>query len=151
MLGKLTRQEAEELLYNNITGRIGCYSNGRVYVVPISYVFDGTCIIAHAREGMKIQYMRSHPEVCFEVEHIKDLTNWKSVIAWGTYEELQEDVERFNALQLLVNRTLKLKVSKTAIAPHMTAKRVHAHQPGNVKAIVFKIHLTEITGRFERD
>lgn len=151
MLGTLSKQEAEELLYNNMTGRVGCYRDGKVYVVPISYVFDGTSIIAHSREGMKIQFMRSHPDVCFEVENIQDLTNWKTVVAWGRYEELQDDVERFNALQLLVNRTLKLKISKTAIAPHMTAKRVHAHQPGNVKAVVFKIHLTEITGRFEKD
>lgn len=151
MLGTLSKQEAEEVLQNNLTGRIGCYSGSKVYVVPVSYVFDGTSIIAHSREGMKIQFMRSHPDVCFEVESIQDLTNWKSVIAWGRYEELQDDVERFNALQLLVNRTLKLKISKTATAPHMTAKRVHAHQPGSVKAVVFKIHLTEITGRFEKD
>ena len=67
MLGTLSKQEAEELLYNNLTGRIGCYANGKVYVVPISYVFDGTSIIAHSREGMKIQFMRSHPDVCQSV------------------------------------------------------------------------------------
>ena len=30
--------------------------------------------------------------VCFEVDHIRDLGNWQSVIAWGRYEELAGDV-----------------------------------------------------------
>lgn len=53
------------------------------YVVPVNYVYDGKFIIAHSVAGMKIQMMRKNRDVCFEVDEMKSITNWKSVIAWG--------------------------------------------------------------------
>ena len=51
--------------------------------------------------------MRANPFVCFEVEQIDDLANWRSVIARGVFEELAgKDDQR--ALQLLVNRLMPL-------------------------------------------
>lgn len=33
--------------------------------------------------------MRMNPNVCFEIESKTDMENWKSVILYGTYEELK--------------------------------------------------------------
>jgi uncharacterized protein len=151
MLGTLSHTEMEEVLHNNFTGRIGCSNGAEIYVVPISYVYDDGCIIAHSREGKKIEFMRSNPRVCFEVDEMQNLTNWKSVIAQGYYEELTDEVERYEAMKKLVTRTLKLKLSASAKPPHLDAERVHPHQPGSIQAIVFKIHLQNISGRFEKE
>ena len=68
MLGTLTREQSEHVLRTELIGRIGCYSGGKVYIVPVSYVFVNGYIYAHSNEGLKIRMMRKNTKVCFEVE-----------------------------------------------------------------------------------
>ena len=37
MLGTLTSSEIENLLKEGYLGRIGCYADGEIYIVPILY------------------------------------------------------------------------------------------------------------------
>ncbi|MGV1088415.1 MAG: pyridoxamine 5'-phosphate oxidase family protein, partial [Mycobacterium sp.] len=83
MLGELNPQQVEDVLHGEVIARLGCLSDGRVYVVPVTYVYDGTYVWGHAMDGAKLKAMRAHPEVCVEVEHVDDMSNWRSVIAWG--------------------------------------------------------------------
>ena len=46
MLGKLNNVEFEELLTQQIIGRIACHANDMSYIVPISYAYDGECFYA---------------------------------------------------------------------------------------------------------
>ena len=89
MLGELTTEEIDDLLRSEAIGRIGCYAFGRPYVVPITYAYDGVAVYGHSREGMKLRAMRSHPSVCFEVDRMDGLSDWRSVIALGTFSELE--------------------------------------------------------------
>ncbi len=150
MLGKLTTDEIEELLYHAIMGRIGCSVNGRTYVVPINYVYDGKSIIAHSTEGTKIFMMRQNPHVCFEVEEVHTNQNWKSVIAQGVYHEITDERERYEAMKLFVDKMLKLKVSSTAHPPENIPYRHHQYK-NSVKAVIYRIIITEKTGRFEKE
>ena len=50
--------------------------------------------MAHSLKGMKIEMMRKKPKVCFEVDEMKNFTNWRSVIVWGEYQEFTEERER---------------------------------------------------------
>ncbi len=149
MIGKLSIQEIEEVLKENVLGRIGCNDGTKNYVVPISYVYDGNYIMAHSLEGMKIAMMRKNPEVCFEVDVINDFTDWKSIIAWGKFEELTDEQERYTVMKLFVDRMLHLKISETAITPEMAKERIHPH-PKNVVPVIYRIRLTEKSGRFEK-
>jgi nitroimidazol reductase NimA-like FMN-containing flavoprotein (pyridoxamine 5'-phosphate oxidase superfamily) len=94
MLGDLTINQIENLLYSQLIGRIGCHTDEITYVVPITYAYDGTYIYGHTKEGMKINMMRINPKVCFEVDFIYNLSNWRSVISWGNYEELIKPEDR---------------------------------------------------------
>ena len=87
MLGELDAAEIEDVLHAEVIARIGCISDGRVYVVPVTYVYDGTYVYGHAMDGAKLRAMRANPEVCVEVEQVDDLSNWRSVIARGSFEE----------------------------------------------------------------
>jgi uncharacterized protein len=151
MMGTLNETQIEEVLQSNLLGRIGCNDGARMYVVPINYVYDGHHIIAHSVAGMKIAMMRKNPQVCFEVDEMKSFTNWKSVIAWGEYQELTDAREKYNAMKLFVDRTMRLKISETAIPPEITEQRVHPRSPGYIKPVIYRIVLTEKTGRFEKD
>jgi len=152
MIGNLTNEEIEEVLKQNVLGRIGCNDGKRTYVVPVNYVYDGKCIIAHSYEGMKIKMMRKNSDVCFEVDEMKSFTNWRSVIAWGEYQELTDERKRYDAMKLFVDRMLHLIVSKSATLPHAVEKTV---QPGLThginRSVIYRIVITEKTGRFENE
>ena len=151
MIGKLNEEEIDEVLKSNVLGRIGCNDGKSTYVVPVNYVYDGHSIIAHSTEGLKIRMMRKNPHVCFEVDEMKDLRNWKSVILWGEYQELTNERDRYAAMKLFVEKTMHMKISETAIPPETSEQRVHPRSPGNIKPIVYRIVISEITGRYEKD
>ena len=150
MLGKLTTSEIDELLYSANLGRIGCSFNGKTYVVPVNYVYDGRSIIAHSVEGMKVNMMRRNSDVCFEVDEVQNNKNWKSVIAWGTYQEITGERERYDAMKLFVDRMLKLKISTTAHPPELSAERLRSGSH-SVKPVIYRILLSEKTGRYEKE
>lgn len=151
MIGKLNEEQIEEVLTLNILGRIGCNDGRKTYVVPVNYVYEANHIIAHSVVGMKIEMMRKNPEVCFEVDEMKTLTNWKSVIAWGRYQELTDERDRYYAMKIFVDRMMHMKISVTAQPPELTAGRVHPLSQGNIKPVIYRILLGEKTGRYEND
>lgn len=151
MIGRLNNEQIEKLLKENVLGRIGCSAGKKTYVVPVNYVYDGKFIIAHSVMGLKIEMMRKNPQVCFEVDEMKSFTNWKSVIAWGEYQELTGERDRYYAMKLFVDRMMHVKISEAAIPPEITEKQVHPGLPGSIKAIVYRIVITEKTGRFESE
>ena len=113
MLGELTPEEIDEMLRSEAIGRIGCYAFGRPYVVPITFAYDGVAVYGHSREGLKLRMMRSHPSVCFEVDRMEGLSDWRSVIAMGTFSELQA-TQAETAMELLRRRIGPLVPSATS-------------------------------------
>jgi nitroimidazol reductase NimA-like FMN-containing flavoprotein (pyridoxamine 5'-phosphate oxidase superfamily) len=140
VLGELNAEQIEAVLHAEVIARIGCISDGRVYVVPVSYVYDGTYIWGHGMDGAKLRAMREHPEVCVEVEQVDDLSNWRSVIAWGTFEECWGQ-DRDTGMALLVDRIMPL----LKFPPHQPAP----NPPGPKHGSVYRIMLGDKTGRFE--
>ena len=149
MLGKLNDTQIEEVLANNVLGRIGCHDDGRTYIVPINYVYDGKNIIAHSTPGMKIQMMRHNPQVCFEVDEMIDFSNWKSVIVWGEYQEINDPISRSRAMKYFADRMLQVKISETALVSDEPAEGAH-HMVTMARPIIYRIVILEKTGRFER-
>ena len=124
--------EIEQVLREERVGRIGCHAEGRTYVVPIAYVYDGGDVLARSSDGLKIRTMRANPAVCFEVERVEDLARWCTVIAAGTFEELA-GAEEDRAARLLFDRL------GSSAAPPAQAGRT----------ILFRVRLDEKTGRRE--
>ncbi len=151
MIGKLNNEQIEEVLIAGILGRIGCNDGKKTYVVPVNYVYEGNSVIAHSVVGMKIEMMRKNPEVCFEVDDMKTLTNWKSVIAWGSYRELTDERDRYYAMKIFVDKMMHMKISETARPPELTEGRVHPLSQGSIKPVIYRIILHEKTGRYEND
>lgn len=123
MLGELTKEQSFQVLKSEVMGRIGCYdADGGVYIVPITYVFDCKFIYAHSKEGLKIQLMRKNPRVCFQVDCIENMANWRSVIAWGEYEELKGN-NYDKAMKILKDRLAPLMISesvKSSLGPTLS-------------------------------
>jgi nitroimidazol reductase NimA-like FMN-containing flavoprotein (pyridoxamine 5'-phosphate oxidase superfamily) len=149
MMGQLTSGEIESLLRDCVLGRIGCTNGVLIYVVPISYAYDGQYIYCHTHEGLKIDILRQHPAVCFEVERVQSMANWQSVIAHGVFEELTEPAARLDALQKLYDRRLPALTSETT---RLTGEWPFGRESvGEVEGITFRIRMESKTSRFESD
>jgi nitroimidazol reductase NimA-like FMN-containing flavoprotein (pyridoxamine 5'-phosphate oxidase superfamily) len=148
MLGTLTENQCEHVLRSELVGRIGCYAAGKVYVVPVAYVFHKNYIYAHSKEGMKIRMMRKNAKVCFEVESRESLNRWRTVILWGTYEELKSAPEQKEVMKILNDRFIAFTISDTVLPTS------YKNSPRQVekarKPVFFRISIDEITGRFEK-
>lgn len=149
MIGALNKNQIDYLLRSEVIGRVGCSDGHETYIVPITYVYDGSCIYAHTREGKKVTLMRSRPHgICFEVDRVHNMANWQSVIVRGNYEELSGR-EAEDALQLLVTRVHPFTSSETTVPRHALEKRTTPISK-EVKLVVFRIRIDEATGRFEK-
>lgn len=148
MISQLNASEIEEVLNHQLIGRLGCYSDGLLYVVPISYAYNNSCVYAHTQDGLKVDIMRKNPSVCFEIDTMHNMADWKSVIAWGEYEELIDEDERKMGLQILMDRTLPVITSETVeLSRHWPFPPTDLNE---IKGIVFRIRLTHKSGRYEK-
>ncbi len=126
----------EELLRTALVGRIACCGHGaeegdgRPYVVPLAYGYDGEAVYAHSGPGRKIRLMRAQPLVSFEVDQAEAPDRWRSAIAEGVYEEITERAERERALGVVYPPPAAVP----ALGP---------------ETVVYRIRLTAKSGRYE--
>ena len=148
MLGELSEIQIESLLKQQVTGRIACHAEGTTYIVPVNYVYDGSYIYGHSSIGKKIEMMRKNPEVCFEVDDIKSVFRWQSVIAWCRFEEITDVNEMEQAMQRLIHRIMPLSDNAGNHPSHgITASESDIGT--KVELIVYRIKVSKKTGRFE--
>lgn len=148
MLGKLNDTQIEKLLQEQVVGRIACQAKGEIYLVPINYVYREGCIYGHSSEGKKIRMMRQNPKVCFEVDDIRSVFQWQSVIANGTYEEITDVDEKQQAMQGIIHRIMPLVTSPEGHPSHGITEK-DSDVGTTVELVVYRIRLESKTGRFE--
>jgi nitroimidazol reductase NimA-like FMN-containing flavoprotein (pyridoxamine 5'-phosphate oxidase superfamily) len=133
---ELSHAEIEDFLRGQRIARLGCHANGATYVVPLIYAYEEGAVVAVTTEGRKTAMLRENPRVCVEVDEydVDGKGSWRSVIAYGTYDELLgEAVEP--ALSLLRERFARA-AGRTA-EPRALGEDV----------VVLRITLDEISGR----
>ncbi len=133
---ELSRGEIEEFLLGQRIARLGCHAGGVTYVVPLIYAYEDGAVTAVTTEGRKTAMLRENPRVCVEVdEYDADGTgSWRSVIAYGTCEELPGDAIE-PALALMRERFAR------------TAGRAAEPRTLGPNVVVLRILLDEISGR----
>lgn len=148
MLGQLNESQIENLLKEQVTGRIACQAQGEIYIVPVNYVYRNDYIYGHSAEGKKIRMMRENPNVCFEVDNIQTVFRWQSVIVNGTYEEIIDIEEKQQAMQGLIHRIMPLVTSPSGHPSHGITEN-ESDIGTVVELIVYRIRISEKSGRFE--
>jgi len=149
MLGELNKDQIEDLLTKQTTGRIGCYDDGATYIVPINYVYKDGCIYGHSAIGKKIEMMRNNPQVCFQVDIIKSITDWQSVIAWGQYHEIHDRVELQKTMEDIIQHIMPIITDIDAHPSHGITES-ESDIGTSIDLILYKICLNKKTGRFEQ-
>jgi len=88
---------AKALLEGARVGHIACTEGQQPYVTPFSFVFDGAHLYGFATVGRKITALRANPLVCITALEMVNFQQWKSVVAFGEYQELADTEEFFSA------------------------------------------------------
>jgi nitroimidazol reductase NimA-like FMN-containing flavoprotein (pyridoxamine 5'-phosphate oxidase superfamily) len=148
MFGNLSEEGIEHVLKYQLLGHIGCHANEMTYIVPICYAYDGNCIYGRTFEGMKLRMMRENPKVCFQVEHLESMGKWQSVICWGEFEELTDTNKCHKGIEILQNRVSAIMGDKNLRVSHHWPFSIY--DPDNFEGIIFCIHISEKTGKFEK-
>jgi uncharacterized protein len=133
---ELSRDEIEEFLRGQRIARLGCHADGTTYVVPLIYAYEDGAVFAVTTEGRKTALLRANPRVCVEVDEYDadGRGSWRSVIAYGSYEELSGDAVE-PALELMRERFAR------------TAGRTAEPRPLGPDVVVLRITLDELSGR----
>lgn len=147
----LDERMIDQVLENNFVGRLGYRDGERMYITPISYLFfSGRYIIVHSKEGEKIDILRKYPNVCFEVDEIDNISNYKGVLVWGKYEELTDRRERYYALDLLLRKINKQKMAEADTTDTSYPVTENMGLSSKAKSIVYRIRIEKKTGRFKK-
>jgi len=149
MLGSLSKSQIEVFLQSQLIGRIACCVDNKVYIIPITYVYDGKNIYCHSMQGLKIEMMRKNPQICFEVDEIDTPSHWRSVVAWGEFIEVEAEEERKGILDFMNDRIMPYSTGEAGNPPKTLNKTSHVIEKA-LRPIVFKIKLNEKSGRFEK-
>ena len=148
MLGKLNDNEIDNLLLSQSVGRLGYINGKKPLITPVTYVYDGKKIIGQTKEGTKMDIIRKNSQVCFEVDVMSSMDNWKSVLVSGTFKELSGE-KADKARDYLFNHVLTLMTS-SAIHQHQHETTSILDDSNRVKPIMYQIEIKEKTGRFEK-
>ena len=88
LIQEMTKNECLHILASTRLGRLACVRENQPYIVPIYFVYDEYNLYSFTTVGQKVEWMRSNPLVCVELDEVKDCDHWTSVVIFGQYEEL---------------------------------------------------------------
>mgnify|MGYP000919707464 CR=1 FL=1 len=134
MIKKLSDDEAYQLLRQGKLARLGCIDEGRPYVVPVNYYWERDSAYIHSLPGRKLEALRDNAAACLQVDDISSNVAWRSVLAFGEYEEVHNENERTRLLEAICDRF-----------PYLTP--VESRSTDSAKdAVIFRIRVTELCG-----
>ncbi len=139
---EMTADECRAALEKTNVGRLACARDNQPYLVPINFAFDGTYLYGFTTLGQKIEWMRSNPLVCFEIDEVVGHNEWMSIIVFGRYEELPDQPEFQNRL-LRAHSFLQKRIMWWEPA---YISQEHRDQPHSLTPIFYRIHVEKMTG-----
>ena len=133
---ELTDKESLDLLASHHVGRLAFTLHDKVDIQPVGYVYDDGWILGRTQVGAKLSTLAHHPWCAFEVDEVRGMFDWESVVLRGSFYILDPELgssDRYaRAIELLAKLT-----------PGMFT----ADDPAPQRAILFGIYVQEMTGR----
>ncbi len=149
MIYQLNETQINNLLSSQVVGRLACTDHTQPYIVPVTYAYDGKYIFGQSNEGKKLEILRNNPLVCFEVDRMLNMTNWQSVIVFGIFEELTDEAAKL-ASDFFFDRLFPLTTS-TSIFKDGRPPQSDAPIDLQKRQVFYRIIITKVTGRFEKE
>jgi uncharacterized protein len=146
---KMSQDECLKFLTQLRFGRLACAHENQPYVIPIYFVYRSAIggeqhLYGFTTLGQKVHWMRSNPLVCVEWDEVASYNCWKSIVAFGRYEELTETPEPEQEL-LHIQRLLQEEAvwwqPGSSVREAETQGETHFFIP-----IYYRIRMDRITG-----
>jgi nitroimidazol reductase NimA-like FMN-containing flavoprotein (pyridoxamine 5'-phosphate oxidase superfamily) len=138
---ELSREAGLRLLSEHHIGRIAFTFRDRVDIEPISYVYADGWIYARTSPGTKLTTVSHHPFVAFEIDDIRNASDWRSVVVHGTIYFI--DPKRGEDDRTLYEQAVEHLRTLDANALTEDDSAPHRQQ-------VFRIYVDEVTARSAR-
>ena len=134
----LSRAESEEILGRNHVGRLAYAHAARVDIEPLNYVYADGWIYCRTSRGAKVAIIEHQRWVAFEVDEVKALFDWRSVVVRGAVYFLDANSPPIDQHSF---------AHGIALLRALVADADTGQDPVAFRHIVMRIHVDEITGR----
>lgn len=166
LIHEMTEADCLNTLAHRRFGRLACSYKNQPYIVPLYFVYENLYLYGFTTPGQKVEWMRSNPLVCVELDDVVNVTEWMSIIIFGSNEELSETQED-NQHTNLRRPANSLDAGRTPHEEHASLRQ-HAHallqqhgewwEPGAISSthrqpahsfepVFYRIHIDRISGR----
>ncbi|HET7583543.1 MAG TPA: pyridoxamine 5'-phosphate oxidase family protein [Gemmatimonadaceae bacterium] len=134
----LAADDAIALLARNHVGRIAFSFHDRVDIEPIGYVYDDGWIYGRTTHGSKLATVRHNRWVAFQVDEVRSILSWRSVVVHGGLYVMSERDTPADARGRERAITLFRALDPDAFTEH---------DPVGFRDVLFRIATQEIVGR----
>lgn len=141
IIEELSEAEALEFLARHNVGRLAYSFRDRVDIVPIHYVNHDGWLYGRTSPGPKLTTLAHSRWVAFEVDEVRGLFDWTSVVVKGAL--LLLDAEGSSAERAAWQEGLRL-------LRELVPEALAAGDPTPHRDVLFRIHVSEATGRRAR-
>jgi nitroimidazol reductase NimA-like FMN-containing flavoprotein (pyridoxamine 5'-phosphate oxidase superfamily) len=144
---EMSESECFEALTRARLGRLACARDNQPYIVPIYFAYEGSYpfgfLYGFTTVGQKVEWMRSNPLVCVELDDVNNSDQWTSILIFGRYEELPDTPEgeqaRLHAHELLQEHGSWWEPAR--------ASHAHRNSDDSLAPIFYRIRIDRISGR----
>jgi len=136
---ELSNSECRTLLGRHSVGRIAFSFHDRVDIQPIHYAVSGDWLYGRTSRGSKYLTLAHNPWCAFEVDEVRGLFDWDSVVVKGRLELLDPELGSEDAYENGLELMRELVPGTFSVV-----------DPVPDRLILFRIHLSEISGRSAR-
>ena len=127
------------MLAQHTVGRIAYAFHEQVDIEPIHYVADGEWLYGRTSGGSKLSSLAHRQWCAFEVDEVRGLFDWTSVVVKGAFYALSADLKPGDAYEHGLELLRKFE-------PNVLT----SNDPTPHRTTLFRIHVSEITGRYAR-
>ena len=153
---EMTRQDCVALLKTQRLGRLACVRDQKPYVVPVHFAYGENSIFSFSLPGRKVDWMRTNPHVCLQVDDVGGVNGWKSVVVEGLFEELPKAPDPDAGMTSVERMTAPVdgdrKLAWSLLATHANWWEPGALKPGDALSpsgshLFYQIRIEALSGR----
>ncbi|MCU0619460.1 MAG: pyridoxamine 5'-phosphate oxidase family protein [Gemmatimonadaceae bacterium] len=130
--------EARALLARHHVGRLAYAYRQRVDIEPLHYALDGDWLYLRTQQGTKLSMLEHQPWVAFEVDEVRGLFDWESVVVHGSIQRLDpHDGPEAEARW----------AHAVAVFRRVVPEAFEAGDPTPERDVLVRVHLAHVDGR----
>ena len=138
-----------DLLRRGQVCRLGLVDRDRAYIVPMNYGYADNCLYFHsAREGKKVELLKTGGHVCFEVDLDHALQPGERGCAWTMHFQSVIGYGRVSFLETEAEKRAGLGVIMAQYAP---GSHWEFSESDMKRVLVFKLTIEEMSGKASKE